>query len=128
MLSPLEIAAFERGQTFKRYVRAAAAMHDLYDDVSLADAVEVQRGAVAGWWRGSKPSPTTLRRLAEATGLAIDELTAFTYYEGQPPRLPVPVEDEAQERAEAAERSALAQAVDEGSAAPRAPRATTGSE
>jgi transcriptional regulator with XRE-family HTH domain len=88
MLSQAEAAAAQRGQLLKRYVRAAAAMQGIYDDVTLGEAVGVQRGAVLGWWRGSRPSPMTLRDLADATGLAVDELAAFVYYDGVPPRLP----------------------------------------
>ncbi len=89
MLSPIEAAALARGQALKRYVRAAAALNDLYDDVALAEKVGVQRGAVSGWWSGARPSPDTLGRLAMATGLSTDELTRFVYYDGPPPALPV---------------------------------------
>lgn len=89
VLSPVEAAAIERGQTLKRYVRAAAAMNDLYDDASLGDAVSVSRGTVAGWWRGAKPSGDTIFRLARATGLSPDELTRYVYSDGPPPGLPL---------------------------------------
>lgn len=90
MLSPLEAAALDRGQAFKRYIRAAAALSDLYDDSVLADAVGIGRGAVSGWWRGSKPSAETIVRLARATGLSADELYRFLYADGPPPTLPEP--------------------------------------
>ena len=61
MLSPVEAAALDRGQILKRYVRAAAALQGLYDDI---------------------------RRLAEVTELSFDELTRFVYLGGPPPRLP----------------------------------------
>lgn len=87
MLSPAELAAVERGQLLKRYVRSAAALQGLYDDVAIGDAVGRTRMAVGQWWRGARPEPATLRRLAEATGLSIDELSRFVYYDGPPPRL-----------------------------------------
>jgi len=65
-------------------------MQGIYDDAALGDAVGVHRGAVAGWWRGSRPNPDTIRELAEVTGLGVSELSAFVYYEGAPPRLPEP--------------------------------------
>lgn len=88
VLSPAEAAAFDRGQAFKRYVRAAAALSGLYDDSMLADAVDIGRGAVQGWWRGSKPETPTIFRLADATGLSADELTRYLYADGPPPTLP----------------------------------------
>jgi transcriptional regulator with XRE-family HTH domain len=91
-----ELTALDRGQTFKRHVRAAAAMQELYDDVSIADAVGVSRAAVAAWWRGAQPSPATIRRIADATGLPVDDLMAFVHYDGPPPVLPFPLEDEAE--------------------------------
>lgn len=127
MLSPNEAAAVAQGQDFKRYIRAAAAMQGIYEDVELGRAVGVHRRTVAGWWLGAKPSPDTLRAIASTTGLAVDELLAFTYYDGPPPHLPDPVEDEAQGRAEAAERSRHAPPGDAESAAPPAPHETTGS-
>lgn len=89
MLSATEAAALGRGADFKRFVRAAAAMRDLFDDVALAEEVGVGRGAVRGWWMGAQPSPETLGRLARATGLSTDELARFVYYDGPPPSLPV---------------------------------------
>ena len=69
MLSPIEATALERGQTLKRHVRAAAAMNDLHDDVTIAQQVGVSRAAVSGWWHGAQPSPATIRQIAKATGL-----------------------------------------------------------
>jgi len=88
VLSPVEAAARDRGITVKRYVRAAAALRDLFDDTAIAEVVGVNRGAVAGWWKGAQMTPDTIRNLAEATGLSVDELTRFIYYAGPPPRLP----------------------------------------
>jgi transcriptional regulator with XRE-family HTH domain len=88
VLSPVDMAALERGQTLKRYVRAAAAMHELYDDVAIAERVGVQRGTVGKWWTGATPKGDTLFRLADATGLAPDELLRFLYSDGPPPSLP----------------------------------------
>lgn len=127
MLSPMEAAAATRGLALKRYVRAAAALQGIYDDATLADAASVKRGTVAGWWRGAQPSPETLRHLAGATGLSLDELAGFIYYDGPAPHLPDPEELEARERAEAAERSRHAPPKGGASGAPRAPRAITGS-
>lgn len=79
-----------RGQLLKRYVRAAAALSGFFDDASLAQAVGIGRGAVAGWWTGSQPSPPTIFRLAAVTGLSSDELTRFVYDGGPPPSLPEP--------------------------------------
>lgn len=90
MLSPAEAAAELRGQILKRYVRAAAALSDLFDDTSLGDAVGVGRGAVSGWWQGAKPNGETLFRLAAVTGLSAEELTRFVYFDGPPPALPAP--------------------------------------
>lgn len=90
MLSPVEAAAMARGQILKRYVRAAAALNDLYDDVALGEAVGRNRAAVGNWWRGSRPDPEVLFRLADATGLSPDELTRFVYSDGPPPALPQP--------------------------------------
>jgi transcriptional regulator with XRE-family HTH domain len=88
VLSPGEAAAKLRGQILKRYVRAAAALNDLFDDAALADAVGLGRGAIAGWWRGAQPSGATIFRLADVTGLSPDELTRFVYQDGPPPTLP----------------------------------------
>lgn len=84
VLSPQEI----RGQLLKRYVRAAAALSELYDDVALGEAVGRNRAAVGNWWRGARPEPEVLFRLAEVTGLSTDELTRFVYSDGPPPSLP----------------------------------------
>lgn len=86
MLSPVEV----RGQALKRYVRAAAALHELYDDTSIAEAVGVNRGAVSGWWLGAQMKPDTIRALAEATGLSPEDLTRFVYFDGPVPELPSP--------------------------------------
>lgn len=88
VLSPVEAAALERGLVLKRYVRAAAAMNDLYDDASLGDAVGISRGAVAGWWRGAKPTAESIFLLSHVIGLSPDELTHFLYDDGPPPSLP----------------------------------------
>ena len=130
MLSPMEAAALERGQQFKRYVRAAAALSDVYDDVHLAELTGVQRGAVFGWWRGSRPSPETLHRIADATHLSVDELGRFTYYGGPPPHLPDPAGERREGEALGAEAErALRDDADSGSrATPRAPRGTAGSD
>lgn len=127
MLSPAEAAAVARGLQLKRYIRAAAAMQGIYDDAALGEAVRVHRRTVAGWWQGSRPSPETLRQLAEATGLQVDELGRFIYYDGPPPHLPGSEEAEAQDRAAAAERSRRVPRAAGASEAPRAPRETTGS-
>ena len=79
MLSPNEAAAFERGQLFKRHIRAAAALNELYDDSAIADAVGRRRAAVGNWWVGAKPDPEALLRLADVTGFALAELTRFVY-------------------------------------------------
>ncbi len=70
MLSPIEAQNLARGQTLKRYVRAAAALNDLYDDTALGKAARVGRNAVRAWWRGAQMAPATLRRVARVTGLA----------------------------------------------------------
>jgi hypothetical protein len=90
VLSTAEAAALDRGQTLKRYVRAAAALNGLYDDTAIGDAVEVNRGAVSRWWDGAQMKPDTIRRLSEVTGLSFDELTRFVYLDGPPPALPIP--------------------------------------
>lgn len=88
VLSPAEAARELRGQVFKRYVRAAAAMHGLYDDTAIGDAVGRSRIAVGKWWQGARPEPDTLVALARATGLSADELLAFVYNDGPPPTMP----------------------------------------
>ena len=79
-----------RGMEFKRVVRAAAALQALYDDSAIAAAVKRSRNMVASWWAGATPEPPTLRRLAEATGLDPDELFAYVYRDGPPPKLVEP--------------------------------------
>ena len=122
MLSPVEAAALDRGQALKRYVRAGAALNDLYDDTALADAVGVQRGAVRGWWTGAQMQPDTIRRVAKVTGLSPDELTRFVYFDGPPPTLtppegpPPPILGEVSD----AERQAAAEKLGSGSP-PRTP-------
>ena len=73
---------------FKRCIRAAAALNDLYDDVALGRAVGRNRAAVGNWWRGAHPEPEVLLRLADVTGLSSDELWRFVYSDGPPPALP----------------------------------------
>ena len=90
VLSPAEAQALVRGRLLKRYVRAAAALRELYDDTALAEEMRVSRGAVGEWWVGSQMKPDTIKRLASATGLSFDELTAFLYLDGPPPNLPDP--------------------------------------
>ena len=88
VLSLADAAALVRGQDLKRCVRAAGALRDLYDDTAIGEATGVGRGAVAAWWDGAQMKPDTLRRIAEATGLAFDELTRYVYLEGPLPHLP----------------------------------------
>lgn len=129
VLSPAEVAAFERGQDLKRYVRAAAALVGMYDDTAIGRAVGRTRIAVGKWWTGAKPEPDAVRAIADATGLSVDELGRFIYYDGPPPHLPDPAAEEAEgeARGRAAEQ-ALRPDGDNGSrATPRAPRESTGS-
>lgn len=79
-----------RGMEFKRVVRAAAALQSLYDDSAIAAAIKRSRNTVASWWAGATPEPLTLRRLADATGLDPDELFAYVYRDGPPPKLVEP--------------------------------------
>lgn len=88
VLSTADRVAFDRGQELKKVVRAAAALQGWYDDVRLSQEVDIGRNSVRNWWEGAKPEPGALRRLAAATGLSLDELTAFVYYEGPPPSVP----------------------------------------
>lgn len=88
VLSPAEDAALVRGQDLKRRVRAAFADRGVYDDTAIGDAVGVGRGAVLAWWRGSRPLPGVLQRIADATGLSLDELTRYVYFGGPLPQLP----------------------------------------
>lgn len=115
MLSPHEIDSASRGETFKRHIRAAAAMNGIYDDATLAMRVGAHRRTTAGWWSGARPSPDSLRQIADATGLSLDELNRFVYYDGPAPHLPTlaDIEDmEAQDRAMSAERSHRARPTD----------------
>ena len=84
VLSPAEV----RGRDLKRCVRAAAAFQEIYDDKALAEAVGVGRGALTGWWRGSRLQPENIERLAAVTDLAVEELTQYVYFGGPLPRLP----------------------------------------
>lgn len=88
VLSPAEQTARDRGERLKRYIRAAAALQGLYDDTSIADAADVQRGAVAGWWLGSQMKPATIERVADALDVDPDELMAYVYRDAPPPALP----------------------------------------
>jgi transcriptional regulator with XRE-family HTH domain len=88
VLSPAEAEVRDRGQTLRRFVRAAAALSDVYGDTAIGDAVGVKRGTVSAWWKGAQMKPETIRRLAEATGLSFEELTRFVYLGGPPPALP----------------------------------------
>ncbi len=90
VLSATAQAAFERGQILKRYVRAAAALQGMYDDTAIGRAAGRTRIAVGKWWTGVQPEPDALDRLASATGLQIDELTMFVYFNGPAPTLPQP--------------------------------------
>lgn len=103
VLSPVERAAWDRGQALKTVVRAAAALNALYNDVELADAAGIGRGAVGAWWHGSKPLPEHVFAVAEVTGLSADELSRYLHADGPLPQLPLTaiVSDEA--RAEVAE-------------------------
>lgn len=123
MISPMEL----RGMEFKRYVRAAAALVDLFDDTAIATALGLSRNTVGRWWSGAQPEPETLGQLADVTGLSRDELSRFTYYDGPPPHLPQPEDAEAAERADAAERSHRARPEAGASAGRPAPRGSAGS-
>jgi hypothetical protein len=87
MLSPAELDRMERGAEFKRFVRAAAALHELYDDTAIGEAVGRSRIAVGHWWQGVKPEPETLLEIAGVTGFSFEELATFVYNGGPPPRL-----------------------------------------
>ena len=90
MLSAPELAAYDRGQTLKRIVRASAALRDLYDDTAIAKALGLQHQSVGNWWTGTRPSVPNLFDLARITGLSADELTRFLYSDGPLPTLPEP--------------------------------------
>lgn len=85
MLSPAETAARVRGRDYKRVMRAAAAVHGLYDDVAIAKELGVSRNTVGAWWKGALPEPDTLRRFADATDLSVEELWRFVYSDGPAP-------------------------------------------
>ena len=93
-----------RGMEFKRVVRAAAALQSLYDDSAIAAAVKRSRNTVASWWAGATPEPPTLLKLAEATGLDPEELFAYVYRDGPPPKLVEPGSPLDQAVSEAARR------------------------
>ena len=105
-LSPAEFAAWDRGQTLKRYVRAAAALAGLFDDTAIATAVERGRITVGKWWTGVKPEIEAIGKLADATGLSTEELTRSVYFEGPPPTLPGCALDEDQMAAQRLEADA----------------------
>lgn len=88
MLSQSERVAFDRGQDLKRYVRAAAALRGVFDDVTLGDRVGRTRNTIGKWWAGAKPEPDALHRIAQETDLSADELIRFVYFDGPPPVLP----------------------------------------
>lgn len=90
VLSPVEAARRERGRALKRYIRAAAARRDLYDDTALGEAIGLSRGAVGAWWDGAQMKPDSIQRLAEVIGVSFEELTRFVYLNGRPPELPLP--------------------------------------
>jgi transcriptional regulator with XRE-family HTH domain len=79
-----------RGGEFKRVIRAAAALHDIYNDKDLAAAVGTSRNTVGSWWSGAVPEPDTLDRLAAATGLDRRELSDYVHYAGPVPTMPSP--------------------------------------
>lgn len=87
VLSPAESQALERGQALKRYVRSAAALNGLFDDTALGEAVGRTRITVGQWWRGARPEPDAIARIADVTGLSTDELTRFVYFDGRPPTI-----------------------------------------
>lgn len=97
--------AEQRGLTLKRYVRAAAAMRDLFDDTALGQAVGRTRITVGAWWRGAKPEPDAIVKLAEVTGLSADALIQFVYFDGPEPR---PIGADAPEVADAIDAQAQA--------------------
>lgn len=90
VLSTIERADRDWGRDFKRYVRAAAALREIYDDTALGDAVGRSRAAVGSWWHGARPEAGTIGALAEVTGWPLDELTRFVHYGGSPPTFPEP--------------------------------------
>jgi hypothetical protein len=88
VLSPVELTNLAWGRTFKRYVRAAAALREIYDDTALAEAIGRSRGAVGQWWLGARPEIETIRELGRVTGLSIEGLISFAHFDGPPPTLP----------------------------------------
>lgn len=117
MLSPQQ----QRGDTFRRVVAGAAALRGIYTNDGLAEAAGVSRGTVTGWWGGALPKAETVPGIVRATGLDRQELIDWVYYEGPLPHLPQPVDEEAQDRAESAERSHRARPADGASEEPPAP-------
>lgn len=85
-----EWSASVQGETLKRVVHSAAALHGIYTDSALAEALKIGRQAVRAWWHGAKPEPDTTFRIAGVTGLSADELSRFLYADGPPPSLPEP--------------------------------------
>lgn len=90
VLSPQAQIAHDRGRVLKQYLRAAAALNDLYDDTALGEAVGMTRAAVKGWWTGAQMKPDTLGDVARITRLSVDQLMSFVYRGGPPPTLPDP--------------------------------------
>ena len=120
-LSPEEQAVAVRGREYRRYLLAAAALHEIYTVGDLASAVGVSAGTVQGWWRGAQPQAATLPKIARALGFTTEALFAWFYGSGGPPGLADPEQDA---RARLATR---ARPADEASAAPPAPHEIAGS-
>ena len=81
-------AALERGRVLLRYVRAAAALQDINDLKDIGRRARVSPQAMREWaTKGARPSPDTLDRIADAVALSRDELHAYVYRGGPPPRL-----------------------------------------
>jgi transcriptional regulator with XRE-family HTH domain len=121
-LSPEEQAVKLRGQEYRRYIVAAAALRDIYTVGDLARAVGVSEGTVQGWYRGAQPKAETLPKIARATGFRTDALFAWVYGGGGPPPLPDPAEE-----AEAQARAARAGSGAPASGERRAPHEKAGS-
>lgn len=120
MLSAQEAAALDRGQTFKRFMRAVAALNGIYDDKTLGEAVGRNRAAVGNWWTGARPDAEVLFKIEETTGVSAAELVRFLYDDGPPPAMPDPYLVE-QNRLE---REAAALDADNPGRKPSAPRTT----